>query len=151
MLELARLSDRESINAMAREVHAMHVAWRPDIYEMPEELYPAQRMEEGIRSRTLYVAKIDGLTVGYVSLKIREMAGPGLVSRKIMLVDELCVEEAVRNQGIGSEIMAEVRILAKAFGCTDLQLSVYPQNDAAVAFYQKCGFMIQSISMQRKV
>jgi len=151
MLELARLSDRESINAMAREVHAMHVAWRPDIYDMPEELYPAQRIAEGIRNRCLYVAKIDGLIVGYVSLRVREMAGPGLVSRKIMLVEELCVEEAVRNQGIGSEIMAEVRILAKAFGCTDLQLSVYPQNDAAVAFYQKCGFMIQSISMQRKV
>jgi len=47
-------------------------------------------------------------------------------------------------------MMEEVRILAKAFGCTDMQLGVYPQNDAAVSFYQKCGFMIQNINMQRK-
>ena len=44
-----------------------------------------------------------------------------------------------------------IRALARAFGCRDLQLGVYPQNDAAVAFYQKCGFTIRSIDMQRKV
>lgn len=151
MLELATLSDREAVNAMAQEVHAMHISWRPDIYEMPEELYPEPRFLEAIQERQLYVAKINGIVAGYVLLRIRSMEHPGLVSRKIMLVDELCVEEAFRRQGIGTEMMVEVRALARAFRCTDLQLSVYPQNDEAVAFYQKCGFTIQSITMQRKV
>ena len=48
-------------------------------------------------------------------------------------------------------MMQELRALSRAFGCTDLQLTVYPQNDAAVSFYQKCGFTIKSIDMQRKV
>jgi ribosomal protein S18 acetylase RimI-like enzyme len=61
------------------------------------------------------------------------------------------VDEALRGHGIGTQMMEELRVLAKAFGCTDLQLNVYPQNDAAVSFYQKCGFMIQNINMQRKV
>ena len=151
MLELARLCDRETVNAMAREVHAMHVAWRPDIYEDYRELYSEERFAQCIRDRALYVARIGGLIAGYVNLRIRDIHLPGLVSRKVMLVDEFCVEEAVRGQGIGTEMMTEVRILANAFGCTDLQLNVYPQNDAAVAFYQKCGFMIQSISMQRNL
>ena len=151
MLELARITDKDSLNSMAMNVHAMHVSWRPDIYEMPGELYSEERICEGIRNRSLYVAKIGGLTVGYVSLRIRDMAAPGLITRKIMLVDELCVEEAVRSQGIGTEMMAEVRALAKAFGCTDLQLNVYPQNDAAISFYQKCGLMIQSITMHGKL
>ena len=68
-----------------------------------------------------------------------------------MLVDEVCVDELYRNHGIGREMMAEIRILAKAFGCTDLQLNVNAHNDSALGFYQKCGFMIQNISMQRKV
>ena len=151
MLELARLCDRETVNGMAREVHAMHVAWRPDIYEDYRELYSEERFAQCIRDRALYVARIGGLIAGYVNLRIRDTHLPGLVSRKVMLVDEFCVEEAVRGQGIGTEMMTEVRILANAFGCTDLQLNVYPQNDAAVAFYQKCGFMIQSISMQRNL
>lgn len=151
MLELARPSDRDLINALAAEVHAMHVAWRPDIYEMAEELYPEERFLDAIRQRNLYVARLNDVTVGYVAVKIREYDWPGVVRRKVMLVDEVCVEETCRNQGIGRQMMMELRVLARAFGCTDLQLSVYPQNDAAVGFYQKCGFMIQNITMQRKV
>lgn len=151
MLELARECDREKVNELARQVHAMHVAWRPDIYEMVEEMYPQDRFGEEVARRQLYVAKIGGQVTGYVLLKIREHNWPGVVKRKVMLVDEIAVDDRCRNQGIGTVMMEEVRVLARAFGCTDLQLGVYPQNDAAVAFYQKCGFTIRSIDMQRKV
>ena len=151
MLELARECDREKVNELAQQVHAMHVAWRPDIYEMVEEMYPQDRFSEEVARRQLYVAKIGGQVTGYVLLKIREYNWPGVVKRKVMLVDEIAVDDRCRNQGIGTAMMEEVRVLAKAFGCTDLQLGVYPQNDAAVAFYQKCGFTIRSIDMQRKV
>ena len=66
-----------------------------------------------------------------------------------MVVDEICVEELCRGSGIGKQMMTEARALARAFGCTDMQLGVYPQNDDAVAFYQKCGFTIRSIEMQK--
>ena len=151
MLELATMTDQASINALALQVHAMHVAWRPDIYEMVDELYPRERMVEGISARELYVAKLNDQIVGYVSLKIRNYDHPGLVKRKVMVVDEICVEETLRGNGIGMAMMEDVRALAKAFRCTDLQLGVYPQNDEAVGFYQKCGFTIRSIDMQRKV
>lgn len=151
MLELAQHSDREAVNALARQVHAMHVGWRPDIYEMVDELYSQKRFENAISSRSLYVAKIGGRIAGYVTVKIRDYDWPGVVRRKVMIVDELAVEEKCRNQGIGKAMMGDVWALAKAFGCTDLQLGVYPQNDGAVAFYQKCGFTIRSIDMQRKV
>ena len=151
MLESARDCDREKINELSRQVHAMHVDWRPDIYEMVEEMYPQDRFNEAVAQRQLYVAKIGGQVKGYVLLKIREYNWPGVVKRKVMIVDEIAVDECSRNQGIGTAMMEEVRVLAKAFGCTDLQLGVYPQNDAAVAFYQKCGFTIRSIDMQRKV
>ncbi len=151
MLELATPADREAVNGMASQVHAMHVTWRPDIYEMVEGLYPLERFQEAINQRQLYVAKIGGAVAGYVLVKIREYNWPGMVYRKVMLVDELCVDEMCRGQGIGTQMMMEVRALAKAFRCTDMQLGVYPQNDAAVSFYQKCGFTIRSIDMQRKV
>ena len=151
MLELAQAADREVVNAMARQVHAMHVQWRPDIYEIVEELYPEERFLDAVGERQLYVGKIGGVVVGYVLVKIRDYAWPGVVRRKVMVVDEICVEESLRNQGIGKEMMEDVHALAKAFCCTDLQLGVYPQNDGAVAFYQKCGFTIRSIDMQRKV
>jgi len=151
MLELATLSDREAVNDLAGQVHAMHVQWRPDIYEMVPEMYPEERFLEAVKLRQLYVAKVDGMTVGYVSVKIRNYDWPGVVKRKVMVVDEICVDELCRGHGIGTEMMKDIRALAKAFRCTDLQLGVYPQNDDAVGFYQKCGFTIRSIDMQRKV
>ena len=151
MLELATMKDREAVNALAKQVHAMHVAWRPDIYEMVEELYPEQRVLEAISNRELYVAKIADKIVGFVLLEMKHKNRPGLVKRKVMVIHEICVAESCRNRGIGKTMMEEVRALAKAFRCTDLQLGVYPQNDAAVSFYQKCGFTIRSIDMQRKV
>ena len=151
MLELAREADRPAVEALAQQVHALHVAWRPDIYCMEPELYPLERMRDVIRLRQLFVARISGTVVGYVLLKRKDYDFPGHVKRKVMVVDEICVSENWRNQGIGSSMMAEVTVLAKAFGCTDLQLGVYPQNDEAVSFYQKCGFTIRSIDMQRKV
>lgn len=151
MLELATIADREAVEVLARQVHAMHVQWRPDIYEMPEQLYPEERFLEVIRERQLYVAKINTVVVGYVLLKMRHYDWPGVVKRKVMLIDELCVHESCRNQGIGKQMMNDAWALAKAFRCTDLQLGVYPQNDDAVGFYQKCGFTIRSIDMQRKV
>ena len=151
MLELATLKNRDDVNRLARQVHEMHVQWRPDLYQMPEELFPEELYAELVKNRELYVAKLDGAVIGFALLKMRVSEGVGKVTRKIMLIDQVCVDEALRNHGIGTQMMEEVRVLARAFGCTDLQLGVYPQNDEAVSFYQKCGFMIRSIDMQRKV
>ena len=151
MLELARPEDREVVNALALKIHAMHVSWRPDIFEMVPELYSEERFQEAVQQRQLYVARIGGVVAGYALLKIRSYDWPGVVRRKVMEIEELCVDELCRGQGIGTEILQDIHALAKAFRCTDMQLGVYPQNDDAVGFYQKCGFTIRSITMQRKV
>ena len=151
MIELARVCDRDDVNRLARQVHQLHVSWRPDLFTMPQELFPEELYSELLRNRELYVAKLNGTVAGFVWLKIRVSDHIGLTRRKIMVIDQICVDESIRGHGIGTQMMEEIRILAKAFGCTDLQLGVYPQNDAAVSFYQKCGFMIRSIDMQRKV
>ena len=151
MLELATHKNRDDVNRLARQVHEMHVQWRPDLFTMPDELFPEELYAELVKNRELYVAKLDGAVIGFAWVRIRTSEGVGLITRKVMLINQVCVDEALRNHGIGTQMMEEVRVLARAFGCTDLQLGVYPQNDAAVSFYQKCGFMIRSIDMQRKV
>ena len=96
------------------------------------------------------MAKLNDVVVGFAHVWMRTVDAPELQKRKIFYIESLCVEEALRSHGIGTQMAAELRLLARAFGCSDLQLGVYPQNDAAVSFWQKCGFMIQSINMQCK-
>ena len=151
MIELATAKDRAEVNRLARQIPQMHMDWRPDIYRMPEELFPEERFAELIAKRELYVAKVGGSVVGYAMIALRVHDLPELVKRKVFHIQQFCVDEEFRSHGFGTQMMTELRVLARAFGCTDLQLNVYPQNDAAVSFYQKCGFMIQNINMQRKV
>ena len=151
MLQLATPADREAVERLARQVHDFHVTWRPDLYEMPQELYSEDRFLSVIGSRSLYVAKIEDVVIGYCLIPIRQISGPGMLSRKVMRITEFCVEESLRNQGFGKDMMESVRALARAFRCTDLELGVYPQNDDAVGFWQKCGFTIRAIEMQRTV
>ena len=150
MIELATAKERAEVNRLARQIHALHVDWRPDIFRMPNELFPEERFAELITKRELYVAKLGGTVVGYAMTRIRVLDEADHMPRKVFLIEQFCVDEEFRNHGIGTQMVEELRILARAFGCTDLQLNVYPQNDAAVSFYQKCGFMIQNINMQRK-
>ena len=151
MLELARESDLESINGIALQVHERHVSWRPDIYCHTDCIFPMEYLQECIREKCLFVARLNEAVVGFLLFRIWEMKGPGNVPRKVLQLDSIGVEERIQNQGVGTQMMTELRALARAFGCTDLQLSVYPQNDEAIAFYQKCGFTIRNINMQCKV
>ena len=151
MLELAALSDWEVINRMSNQVAALHTGWRPDLFRTAEISYPKDFLEELIKEKSIFVAKLNGTVVGYTAFWIWETNGSCSVPRKVLSVNDFCVDQEAQNSGIGTQMMAELRILAKTFGCTDLQLTVYPQNDSAVAFYQKCGFTIKSIDMQRKV
>ena len=151
MLELANLSDWGEINRISAQVAELHTAWRPDLFRNVDISYTKEYLEELIREKSIFVAKQDGITLGYTTFWIWETNGPCSMPRKVLSINYFCVDEPARNHGIGTQMMAELRILAKAFGCTDLQLTVYPQNDEAVAFYQKCGFTIKSIDMQRKV
>lgn len=151
MLQLARPEDRTAIEILAQQVHRLHVQWRPDIYALADQMWPQERFDTAVSERQLFAAKIDEKVVGYVLLKIRDYDMIGHIRRRVLLIDEICVDEAQRNRGIGTEMMIEVRAIAKAFGCSDMQLGVYPQNNEALAFYQKCGFRIRSIDMQMKI
>ncbi len=151
MLELAGLSDREDLNRLAKQLYGQYLAWRPDLYQAEDVLYEEARILRERKDRQLYTAKIGGAVIGYVRLHIEQAEGLGMCPKRRMILDEFCVEEAYRDQGFGTEMMQEVRALAQAFRCDDMQLKVYPQNDEAVGFWQKCGFTIQRIEMQQRV
>jgi ribosomal protein S18 acetylase RimI-like enzyme len=151
MLELARECDWDAVNRLSVQIHDLHAAWRPDIYCHSDEPLPKDVFLQAISERMLYVAKIQEQVAGYVLLSVQQRGGPGQLAYKALRLDAICVDEAVRGQGIGKEMVAGVRALARVFGCRELILGVHPENDSAVSFYQKCGFRIRTINMDCKV
>lgn len=151
MLELARIEDWEAVHRLSLQVHDLHTQWRPDIFCRCDAPYPQEKFLEDIRDRMVYVAKIDGVVLGYVVLMILHKAGPGVVEKKMLRLDSIVVEKTARGKGIGKQMVAETKALARAFGCRELILSVHPENDSAVGFYQNCGFRIRTIHMDMKL
>lgn len=151
MLELAREADWEAVRRLSVQIHDLHASWRPDLYFKTDEPLPKDAFLAAIANRMLYVAKIEQCVVGYVLLSIMEKGGPGVVEYKALRLDAICVDENARGQGIGRAMLTDVRALARAFGCRKVLLGVHPENDTAVAFYQKCGFLIRTINMDMKV
>ena len=144
MLELARYEDREAINALALQVHELHIAWQPEYYDHTDLLYDEARFLNSLDQGILYVAKMNGEIIGYVALPIIEIFHSGLKPMKTMKVDELCVAEGYRSRGIGKQIMEDVKSIAKKMGCSDIRLTCAPQNTAAIALYEGMGMQIKN-------
>lgn len=151
MLEPARPGDREAVNALALQVHRLHVRWRPDIYTDTASLYPLERFSEEREAGHLYVVRQEGGVIAYVLIRTSETLYPGLVKRKILSLDELCVDESCRHHGLGRAILEEVRLLGIRLGCTDMQLSCDPHNNPAIALYEGFGMEVKSVHYQRKL
>lgn len=151
MLELARESDWDHVKRLSVQIHDLHAAWRPDIYYHCDEPYPKETFLEDIQNKMVYVAKVQQKVAGYVVLSVIQKGSPGTVEKKYLRLDSICVDEMLRGQGIGKQMVADVRAVARAFGCRELLLGVHPENDDAVGFYQKCGFRIRTINMDMKI
>ena len=54
-------------------------------------------------------------------------------------VQDLFVDPAFRGQGIGERLIGETARLARERGATYMRLSVYADNAAAQAFYERIG------------
>lgn len=148
MLQLATEKDWEAVKRLSVQIHDLHVSWRPDIYFHSDEPLPYDVFCDLINEKLIYVAKVDGIVVGYVTLSVSNKGGPGVYPKKVMRIDSICVDETVRGHGIGTQMVQDARALCYAFGCDALILGVHPENDRAVNFYQKCGFRIRTINME---
>ena len=151
MLELAKPTDRETVNALAEQVHRLHVGWRPDLFRMAEQMYSEERFLEAIEKKELFCAWQDGQVVGYMSAHVTEYDYPSVVSRREYMIEELCVREDCRGQGIGTQIMREAAALAKAFDCGSLRLSAYPENEDGLAFCRKMGFRLRTVNLEMRL
>ena len=148
LLEFARPGDWAALNRIAVQVNDLHAQW--DVSAPTDVVYPDDFFQEMVEMDQLLVARRGGVLVGYVRFYLWETSGTS-VKRKFLTIDDVGVEESLRGQGIGKQMMADLRSYALSSGCTDLQLFVDAHNENALAFYQKCGLHISNYGMQAKL
>ena len=149
ILELAQLTDLDAINRLAKQATELHALWRPDLFQNADESFSVPVFLDLQKDKELYVVRSEEAVVAFTRIRIQPIGRPDDVPvRKVLFLEELCVDEKLRHRGIGTQMMNDLKAMAKAQGCISICLSVFPQNENAVSFYQKCGFDVTNIAMR---
>lgn len=152
IFEQAKLSDFDAVNRLARQVTAHHAQWDQDI-RLVDFPYPMDWFQDCIKVTSLndsviYVARQDGAVVGYMRFYLWYTGSFVTEKRAMLSIDDIGVDESLRGQGIGTQMMDALRTLAKGWGCSNLCLYVDAPNESAIAFYKKCGFQVKNLGMR---
>lgn len=150
-IKLPNINEYNEVNELAKQVHKLHVNWRPDIFIDVEEVMPKEYFDQLIENKEIYVARIDNEIVGYVIFNIKERNNPSVRCQKQVNIGVLVVKEGYRGKGIGTNLLDFVKEYAKSNGCTDLYLTVNEENKNAISLYEKYGFKVKNIAYSMKI
>lgn len=151
IIEIPKITDYIEINNLAKQVHRIHVKWRPDLYLDIDEVIKKEDLKEKIQSNEIIVAKMQNNIVGYVTFNIQEKNNPIMRYRKQLQIEAICVDENNRCKGIGTELLKHLKNIAKEKNCTDLYLTVNEENINAIKLYEKFGFKVKSIAYSMQI
>ena len=136
---------------LLRQVGKVHHGLRPDLFRESAQKYGASQVLSMLsdRSKPIFVAVEDDRVLGYCFCQVKDFSlDPVMASRKELYIDDLCVDETCRGQGIGKTLFEEVCRYGQERKCGSLALNVWACNEAAVKFYEKMGLKVQEIGME---
>lgn len=149
--EAAAAGDFAAVNRLARQVHGLHVSWRPDIFRKTEFPISQEDFRDLVKRQEIYVLRGQEGLMAYGVISALAMDRPGLVPRSILRVEELCVDESCRRSGLGRLLMDHLITLGRNLGCTDVQLTCDPHNAPGIAFYESLGMQVKTVQYRMKL
>ena len=142
-VRLARPEDLDAVQALRRQVNDVHVQGRPDFFRpgfgeaLQQHLYDFVDQPDA----WLLVALADGQVAGFASAnRIHKPETPYRRAMDFYHVDEFCVDEAHRRQGVATALIDFIKRDAAAKGLDRVELDVWEFNQGAVRFYEAAGF-----------
>ena len=150
-IRFAEAKDVTGILALLRQVGQVHHEGRPDLFRAGAQKYGASQVLAMLNSSKtpIFVAVQQEKVIGYgfCQVKIYDH-DPVIADHTEIYVDDLCVDEACRGQGIGKAIYKEICRYAKMRQANSICLNVWCCNKSAMKFYESLGLKPQKIGME---
>ena len=129
MIRLASIRDIRRINELLLQVQKVHSDIRPDLFKYIGTKYNSET--------PVFVYESDNKVVGYVFCIVTNYHNDtSFCDHKTIYIDDLCVDENARHEGIGTALYEYVLEYAKSIGCHNVTLNVWEGNDSAIKFYE---------------
>ncbi len=141
------------ISKLLEQVLTIHHDGRPDLFKGNTRKYTDQELKEILADplRPVFVAANDDDNVlGYAFCVFQQHIDDNILTDiKTLYIDDLCVDESVRGQHIGSSLYEYVLDYAKKEGCYNVTLNVWSCNTKAMKFYEDSGLVPYKVGMEK--
>jgi ribosomal protein S18 acetylase RimI-like enzyme len=154
MYTIRRAEERDipKIMELLVQVDMVHHNGRPDIFKGPVTKYTPEELAEILAddARPVFVCEGgDGTVLGHAFCALKQVVGHKLLQdNRTLYVDDICVDEAARGQGVGKALYTYVRAFAKEQKCDSVTLNVWACNPTAMSFYEAMGMKPQKTGME---
>lgn len=150
-IRFAQPQDVAGILSLLRQVGRVHHQGRPDLFRSTAQKYGASQILSMLESGTtpIFVAVEEGKVLGYGFCMFKKYElDPVINDHTSLYIDDLCVDENHRGQGIGKAIYQEILRYAKMRRCYNVTLNVWSCNPGAMKFYESLGLKPQKVGME---
>ncbi len=155
MVRKAKFEDAVSIAIIAKQLHVYHYNIRSDYFNIPDDKYFQDFIEQSINSNAncmFIVCELDSNVVGFASIHIAETPESEMKKHyKKCVVDSIAVEENHRSKGMGIQLLEYIKQFAEKHSCHTVELGVWYDNYNAVDFYAAFGFEPRMYKLEMKL
>lgn len=154
LIRNAEVRDIPGMIELLKQVGEVHHVLRPDIFRSGALKYNESDLEEILKdpARPIFVAVEGSFVAGYCFCVHKQTLGDSvLADQKELYIDDLCVDENRRGQGVAKALYAHALEYAKKSGCDAITLNVWHGNDTALRFYENAGFTPRKTTMEVKL
>lgn len=147
----AVLEDCHRILPLQEQISKLHFEGRPDLFKKEVRTYTEEMFHKWLNSPThvLLIAEVDGEVAGYAfSWVIQYRDHPTYKDFDSFYIDDICVLEKFRRNGIGRALISHCVEEAKKRKCKNVDLGVWSFNKNAIAFYESCGMKERTKRME---
>ena len=146
----AEKKDIAQVLRLLEQVNAVHHHIRPDLFKLATK-YTDEKLQRIFddNSKPVFVYDDGERVLGYIFTVLLDHGGDNmLVPIKELYIDDLCVDEAARGQGIATKLYEHALNFARESGCHNVTLNVWEGNGGALAFYRKMGMGVQKTKLE---
>lgn len=149
----AKEKDIKKIVELLHDIAQIHHIGMPKIFKTHTRKYGEKDLIVALKDETkpLFVLVNDeDVVLGYCLCEIKITKNDVMLhDRKVLFIDDLCMDKSFRDKGLGKILFDEVKEIALGkYQVNSIELNVWEFNKGAMKFYENCGFKAQKRVME---